>query len=45
MNGFNGTGYVVIYDNGATVMQRVNGPVRPGGTNAYSSLPDESEMH
>ena len=37
--------YVVIYDNGATVLQRVNGPVRPGGTNAYSSLPDESEMH
>lgn len=36
--------YQVIFDNGATVFQRVNGPVRPGGADAWSSLPDESEM-
>ncbi|MGE3960198.1 MAG: hypothetical protein AB7F65_00785 [Dehalococcoidia bacterium] len=36
--------YEVIFDNGATVFQRVNGPVRPGGWDAYSSLPDESEL-
>ncbi len=36
--------YEVIFDNGATVMQRVTGPVRPGGTDAWSSNPDESEI-